>query len=198
MTEWIIEIIQRTGYLGVALLMLLENVFPPIPSELVLPFAGYVAASGRLHPAGVLLAAVAGALLGALPWYWAGHKLGSAGLQAFARRHGRLLTLCPEDVVHAEQWFRRHGAPSVGFGRLVPTVRSVISMPAGIARMPLAQFLFWSALGTAAWSALLLGTGYVLESRYEQAKEAVEWVARGVLAVLVAAYAWRVWRFGRR
>ena len=198
MTEWIIEVIQRTGYLGVALLMMLENVFPPIPSELVLPFAGYVAASGRLDPVGVLLAAVSGALLGALPWYWAGHKLGSAGLQAFARRRGRLLTLCPEDVVNAERWFRRHGAPSVAFGRVVPTARSVISMPAGIARMPMAPFLFWSALGTAAWSILLLGAGYVLEARFEQAKEAVEWAARGVLVLLVALYAWRVWRFGRR
>lgn len=198
MAEWIIDFIGRSGYWGILVLTVLENVFPPIPSELVLPFAGYVAATGKLHVAGVLAAATAGSVLGALPWYWAGRKLGTDGLQAFARKHGRLLTLCPEDVERAEHWFRRHGPASVGFGRLVPTVRSVISMPAGIARMPLASFLAWSAAGTLAWSAVLVSTGYILESQYEQAKDVVEWVTRGVFAVLVAAYLWRVVRFGRR
>lgn len=198
MAEWIIQFIQSTGYLGIAALMLLENVFPPIPSELVLPFAGYVAATGKLHIGGVLVAATAGSLLGALPWFWAGHRLGSEGLKAFARRHGRVLTLCPEDVERSEEWFRRHGPASVAFGRLVPTVRSVISMPAGISRMPLAKFLAWSAIGTVVWSALLIGTGYVLQARYEEAKEAIEWVTRGVLAVLIAGYVWRFIRFGRR
>jgi membrane protein DedA with SNARE-associated domain len=194
-SDWIIDVIQRSGYLGVALLMLLENVFPPIPSELVLPFAGYVAASGKLHPVGVLLAAIAGSLLGALPWYWAGRRLGHGGLQRFAQRHGRVLTLHPDDIDHAQDWFRRHGPASVAIGRLVPAVRSVISMPAGVGRMPFVAFLAWSALGTALWSALLLGVGYALQSQYEQAKEAVEWVTRGVVALMVGAYAWRVWRF---
>ena len=198
MSEWIIGVIERTGYLGIALLMLLENVFPPIPSELVLPFAGYVAASGKLSPVGVLLAAVTGSLLGALPWYWLGRKLGHGGLQRFAQKHGRLLTLEPDDIDHAQAWFKRHGPVSVAIGRLVPAVRSVISMPAGVGRMPLASFLAWSLLGTAVWSALLLGVGYVLQSRYEEAKEMVEWITRGVLVVLVGGYLWRVWRFGKK
>lgn len=197
MSEWIISVIERTGYLGIALLMMLENVFPPIPSELVLPFAGYVAASGKLQPVGVLVAAVAGSLLGALPWYWLGRKLGHGGLQRFARRHGRLLTLEPQDIDRAQAWFKRHGPMSVAFGRLVPAVRSVISMPAGVGRMPVASFLLWSLVGTMAWSALLMGVGYVLQSRYEEAKDLVEWITRGVLAVLVGGYLWRVWRFGR-
>jgi len=196
MAEWIIGMIERTGYAGIALLMLLENVFPPIPSELVLPFAGYVAASGQLHPVGVLLAAVAGSLLGALPWYFLGRRLGHGGLQQFARRHGRLLTLCPEDIDRAQDWFKRHGPSSVAFGRLVPAVRSVISMPAGVGQMPVLRFLLWSLVGTLAWSALLLGVGFVLQSQYEQAKETIEWVTRGVVAFLVGAYLWRVWRFG--
>jgi len=197
MSDWIIGVIEGTGYAGIALLMMLENVFPPIPSELVLPFAGYVAATGKLHPLGVLLAAGAGALLGALPWYFLGRRLGHGGLQRFAERHGRLLTLCPEDIDRAQQWFRRHGPSSVGIGRLVPAVRSVISMPAGVAQMPLFAFLLWSALGTFAWSALLLGVGFVLQSQYEQAKEAIEWITRGVVAFLVGAYGWRVLRFRR-
>ncbi|MGE4241084.1 DedA family protein [Ramlibacter sp.] len=198
MTEWIIELIQRGGYFGVAMLMLLENVFPPIPSELVLPFAGYVAATGELHPAGVWAAAIAGSLAGALPWYWAGRLLGVNGLREFARRHGRWLTLEPHHVDAANAWFRRHGPASVGFGRLVPTVRSVISLPAGVAKMRIHAFLFWSTLGTAAWSALLLGAGYMLQSRYESVQDAVEWIARGVLVLLVGAYLWRVARFGKR
>ena len=197
MTEWIIGFIEGTGYFGIALLMLLENVFPPIPSELVLPFAGYVAATGKLQPLGVLVAAVAGSLAGALPWYWAGRKLGHGGLQRFARRHGRLLTLEPRNIDRAQDWFRRHGPASVGFGRLVPAVRSVISMPAGVGRMPLASFLLWSLVGTTVWSGVLLGVGYVLQSRYEEAKELVEWVTRGVVAFMVGAYLWRVWRFGK-
>lgn len=198
MTEWIIDIISRGGYLGIALLMLLENVFPPIPSELVLPFAGYVAATGKLHPAGVLVAAVVGSLAGALPWYWAGRRLGHGGLQAFARKHGRLLTLTPEDIDKAEEWFRKHGAASVGFGRVVPAVRSLISMPAGVGRMPIGRFLFWSALGTVAWSAALLGLGFALESKFEQAQAGIEWVTRGVLALMLGGYLWRVLRHGRQ
>lgn len=197
MAEWIIGVIERTGYVGIALLMLLENVFPPIPSELVLPFAGYVAASGELHPAGVLLAASLGSLLGALPWYFLGRRLGRGGLQRFAQQHGRLLTLAPEDIDRAQDWFRRHGPSSVGFGRIVPAVRSVISMPAGVGRMPLASFLAWSALGTVVWSALLLGVGFALQSQYEQAQQAIEWITRGVVATMVGGYLWRVWRFGR-
>ena len=198
MAEWIIDFIQRGGYPGIALLMLLENVFPPIPSELVLPFAGHVAASGRLHPAGVLLSAVAGSLLGALPWYWAGRRLGHGGLQQFAAHHGRLLTLCPEDIDRAQDWFHRHGPSSVGLGRMVPAVRSVISMPAGVGHMPLPRFLLWSALGAAAWNVLLLGLGYALQSRYEQAQETIEWITRGVVALLVVGYLWRVIRFRAR
>jgi membrane protein DedA with SNARE-associated domain len=198
MTDWIIGFIEGGGYLGIALLMLLENVFPPIPSELVLPFAGYVAATGKLHPAGVLLSAVAGSVLGALPWYWAGRKLGHGGLQRFAQRHGRLLTLEPQDIDRAQHWFKRHGPSSVGFGRLVPAVRSVISMPAGVGRMALPSFLLWSLVGTFCWSSLLLGIGYALQSRYEEARDAIEWITRGVVAFMVGAYLWRVWRFGKR
>lgn len=195
MTEWIIGVIQGTGYLGIALLMLLENVFPPVPSELVLPFAGYVAATGRLHPAGVWLAATAGSLLGALPWYWAGRKLGHGGLCRFAQRHGRLLTLSPADVNRAQDFFRRHGPASVGFGRLVPGVRSVISMPAGVGRMPVASFLLWSAVGTLAWNLVLVAAGYLLRSQYEQAQQVFEWATRAVVAGLLGIYLWRVIRY---
>lgn len=198
MTEWIIGFIESGGYVAIAALMMLENVFPPIPSELVLPFAGYVAATGKLNPIGVLVAAVIGALLGALPWYWAGRKLGHGGLKAFASRHGRLLTMSPDDVDRAQEWFRRHGPASVAFGRLVPAVRSVISMPAGVARLPVWKFLLWSLIGTTVWSALLLSAGWILKGSYEQAQQTIEWVTRAVVAAMVLWYLWRVATFGRR
>ncbi|HZY16936.1 MAG TPA: DedA family protein [Ramlibacter sp.] len=197
MSGWIIDVVERAGYAGIVLLMLLETVFPPVPSELVLPFAGYVAATGRLHPAGVLAAATLGSLLGALAWYALGRRLGLGGVQRFAASHGRLLTLTPDDVGRAQAWFRRHGPSSVGLGRLVPAVRSVISLPAGVARMPVPAFVGWSGLGTLAWSALLVGAGYLLRGQYDTAHGVVEWVTRAVVAGLVAGYAWRVWRFGR-
>ena len=195
MHGFIIDAIAQGGYVGIFLLMALENVFPPVPSELVLPFAGYVAATGQLHPAGVWLAATAGSLLGALPWYWAGRKLGHGGLCRFAQRHGRLLTLSPADVNRAQDFFRRHGPASVGFGRLVPGVRSVISMPAGVGRMPVASFLLWSAVGTLAWNLVLVAAGYLLRSQYEQAQQVFEWATRAVVAGLLGIYLWRVIRY---
>jgi membrane protein DedA with SNARE-associated domain len=197
MTDWIIAFIEQHGYGGIVLLMLLENVFPPIPSELIMPFAGFAAARGQLHPIGVVLAGMLGSVLGTLPWYWAGRKLGLARLKRLAARHGRWLTLSPQELEGAQQWFRKHGAPSVMFGRVMPGVRSVISMPAGIARMPLAAFLLWSCAGSLLWAGLLGGVGFVLESRYEEAKVALEWLTRAVVGALLATYLWRVATFGR-
>lgn len=195
MSDWIISFIETYGYAGIVALMVLENVFPPIPSELILPFAGHAAARGTLHPAGVIAAGVLGSVIGALPWYVAGRALGMARVRTLAARHGRLLTVSPADITRAQQWFVRHGALSVMLGRLVPAVRSLISLPAGVARMAPAPFLAWSALGTLLWSSLLCALGYALESRYEAVKDWVEWVTRGVLAAMVASYVWRVLRF---
>lgn len=197
MTDWIISFIEDFGYGGIVALMLLENIFPPIPSELIMPFAGFAAARGQLHPLGVVLAGMLGSVLGTLPWYWAGRKLGLARLKALAARHGRWLTMSPRELDEAQSWFKKHGAPSVMLGRVVPGVRSVISMPAGIAKMPLAAFLLWSCAGSLLWSAALAGVGFVLESRYEEAKAALEWATRAIVTGLVAAYVWRVVTFGR-
>lgn len=197
MTDWIIAFIEHHGYGGIVLLMLLENVFPPIPSELILPFAGFAAARGQLHPAGVVLAGMLGSVLGTLPWYWAGRRLGHQRLKRLAARHGRWLTLTPQELDHAQQWFRKHGASSVMFGRVMPGVRSVISMPAGIARMPLGEFLLWSCAGSLLWAAALAGVGFVLESRYEEAKVALEWVTRAIVGGLLLVYLYRVATFGR-
>jgi membrane protein DedA with SNARE-associated domain len=198
MTDWIIGFIERFGYAGIALLMALENIFPPIPSELIMPFAGYVAATGHLHPIGVVAAGTVGSLLGTLPWYWLGRAIGRERLRKLVTKHGRWLAMSPEDLARADEWFKRHGARAVLLGRIVPALRSVVSMPAGVAHMPFASFLFWSGIGTAVWTAALASLGYVMERDYERAEPFLNAASKIVVAVLVITYIWRVARFGKR
>lgn len=198
MAQWIINFIEEQGYIAIAALMLLENLFPPIPSELIMPFAGFVAAQGSLHPAGVVLVGTAGSVAGTLPWYWAGRAIGLQRLQDWADRHGRWLTVSRHDIDKAQAWFERRGVVAVTLGRLVPALRSVISVPAGIARMPLVKFLCWSALGSLVWTSTLTAIGYLLQNRYEAVVEWLDPVSKVVLAAALVTYVWRVVNFGKR
>lgn len=198
MAEWIIQLIERFSYVGIALLMALENVFPPVPSELIMPFAGFVAARGDLNGIGVVLAGSAGSLAGTLPWYWVGRRIGRERLGRWVERHGRWFTMSPADLERAEGWLQRHGGMAVMLGRLVPALRSVISMPAGVTRMPLLSFLFWSSAGTLVWTSALASLGWVLQNQYERVAEYLEIATRVVLGLLVAGYLWRVVRFQSR
>ena len=166
MFDWITGVISGSGYPGIVLLMLAENVFPPIPSELIMPLAGFVAAQGQLDPVLVALAGTLGSLLGALPWYYAGRWVGRERMCRLAARHGRWLTLDERDLGKAIDWFETHGRKAVLFGRLVPTVRTLISLPAGMARMALVPFLLYSGIGTVVWVGLLTASGYVLKENY--------------------------------
>lgn len=195
MFDWITGFVRQGGYLGVFLLMLAENVVPPIPSELIMPLAGFTAARGQLSIALVVVAGTAGSLLGALFWYHVGRRLGLDRLKRLAARHGRWLTLSASDVDQADDWFRRHGRRAVFFGRLVPTVRTLISVPAGINGMPLPSFLAWSVLGTGLWTALLAGAGYLLQSQYELVADYLNPVSTGVVVLIVAWYLYRVATF---
>ncbi len=195
MAQWIISFIEQQGYLGIAMLMVLENVFPPIPSELIMPFAGFSAARGNLSLAGVLVAGTIGSLLGTLPWYVAGRCLTEQRLKRWAGRWGRWLTVSPGDIDHASDWFKRHGRAAVFFGRMVSAVRSVISVPAGIARMGLLAFLGWSAAGSLLWVSLLVGLGYGLESQYARVQAWLDPVTTLIVAAIVVGYLWRVLSF---
>ena len=194
MVDWITGFISSTGYLGIALLMFAENIFPPIPSELIMPFAGFVAARGELNPIGVLVAGVVGSLLGAVPWYLAGRWLGNERLKRMADRHGRWLTVSREDLERAEAWFHRYGLVSVVVGRLVPAVRTLISVPAGITRMHPIPFFAYSAVGTVVWTGLLVGAGYLLESHYDRVAEWIDPFSKLVLGAIVATYLYRLLR----
>ncbi len=195
MTDFIITSIESTGYVGIVLLMLLENIFPPIPSELIVPFAGYVAAQGELWFPGVIMAATLGSVLGALPWYLLGVWFTEARIKWLAARYGRWLTFTPRDVERASAWFRRYGAAAVFFGRMIPTVRTLISVPAGIVRMRMALFLLLTTLGSAAWVTLLASGGLVLEAHYEQIGHYIEPVARVVVALALVTYVYRWFTF---
>jgi membrane protein DedA with SNARE-associated domain len=161
--DWLTSVISDGDYVGILLLMLAENLFPPIPSELIMPLAGFVAAKGELNIGLVMLAGVLASMLGALPWYYAGHSVGEARMRAFAARHGRWLTLDENEIDKAIDWFEKHGRIAVLLARLVPTVRTLISLPACIARMPLAPFLIYSAIGTTLWTGLLAASGFWLQ-----------------------------------
>lgn len=198
MDAFVNSLMDTLGPFGIALLMFLENIFPPIPSELIMPLAGYEAAAGSMSIVSVIIAGTIGSLAGVVPWYYLGKAMGLRRTKAFADKHGRWLTMGADDVEKASDWFQRHGAGAVLFGRLVPTVRTLISVPAGIARMPLWQFLIYSAIGSAAWTTLLAMSGYLLGQQYEAVQAYVGPVSNAVLVLIVAAYVYRVATFGKR
>jgi len=194
MGDWITSTIISTGYLGVLLLTLLETVFWPLPSELILPLAGYLVSHGEMGMVGVIIAGTAGSVLGALLLYWLGRKLGEERLKTFADRHGRWLTFSRGDVDRASKWFDRHGGAAVLLCRMVPGLRALISIPAGINRMSLPKFLAYTIVGSAAWTALLVYVGYALGRNFEQVGQYIDPITKAVLAGVVVVYLWRVVR----
>lgn len=197
MFEWITGIVDRTGYLGVAGLMFLENLFPPVPSEVIMPLAGFTAARGDLHLVPVILAGMAGSLAGAVFWYLVGSWLGAERLKRWTARHGRWLTLTPDEIDRAHAWFDQHGGKAVLLGRLVPAVRTLISVPAGLSGMRWAPFLAYSAVGTALWTGLLAVAGYLLEDQYQRVAGWLNPVSNVVLGGILLWYLYRVATFRR-
>ncbi|SER53077.1 membrane protein DedA, SNARE-associated domain [Tranquillimonas rosea] len=198
MFDWITGIIDSLGVVGIAVLMFAENVFPPIPSELIMPLAGFNAARGDMPLIGVIIAGTIGAVAGAYMWYWIGKRIGMRRLKDLSDRHGRWLTISPDEIDQANGWFQRHGGLAVLIGRLIPTVRTFISVPAGVARMPLKRFLAYSTAGTVVWNLFLTLCGYFLESQYERVVSWLDPVSTAVVVGILAFYAWRVATYGRR
>ena len=198
MFDLITGLIAKTGYLGVLLLMFAENLFPPIPSELIMPLAGVLAAEGDLSLTAAVAAGSAGSLLGQSAWYGLGRKVGERRLKQLAGRHGRWLTVSPDDLDRARDWLLRHGAWALLLGRLVPTIRTLISLPAGVAVVPFWQFLLFSAIGTTAWTAALTVAGYLLRAQFTRIDDVLGPVSTTIIVVLVGWYLWRVATYGRR
>lgn len=192
METFVQSMMEMLGSFGIGLLMFLENVFPPIPSELIMPLAGFVSAQGDMSIVVVIVAGSIGSLLGTLPWYYLGRGLGQAGVRRLAERYGRWLTMSPSDVDAATKRFKRHGNTSVLVGRLIPTVRTLISVPAGVANMPIGQFLLFSAVGTVTWTAALALAGFLLGRAYDTVQRFVGPVSTTILVILALVYLYRV------
>lgn len=181
---WVTSTIQTLGPLGVGLLIAVENLFPPIPSELVLPLAGFLAGQGRMSLLVVIAAATAGSVLGALLLYWAGARLGHRRLE---RLVDRMPLMHRDDLDRSQRWFARHGHKAVLVGRLVPFARSVISVPAGVEKMPLLRFAGYTALGSGAYNTALISLGYVLGERWQAVDRYSEYVNYALIAALVVS-----------
>lgn len=195
MTGWIADLIEAFGALGVAFLMVLENLFPPIPSELILPFAGFLVGRGEIGFLPALIASTAGSLSGALILY----ALGRWGGRNLILRYGRYLRVKEADLNRAEGWFDKYDEWVVLFGRMVPGVRSVVSIPAGMLRTPFLRFVLLTTAGSAAWNTLLLGAGWYLGENWQQIEGFVGSLSNFVLVlVAVALVAAAIWWWRRR
>ena len=195
MASWIESIVQTMGVLGIAFLMFLENVFPPIPSELIMPLAGYRASQGDANIVLIIVAGTIGSLAGGLFWYGIGRWIGEERLKSLADRFGRWMTVSRHDIDKADEWFDRHGHKAVLLGRLVPTVRTLISIPAGLSEMAMARFLIYSGIGTAAWTTILALLGYALGSQYERVNAWLDPVSLAIVGLIVLIYLYRVVTF---
>ena len=189
LATWVQDVIEQLGYLGVALLVVLENVFPPIPSEIVLPFAGFVAQQGSDSVVLMILAATVGSVVGALIMYWIAAIIGDERLHAFTRRFGKWVQIREADLTRAEEWFDRHAMSAVLVGRCVPLIRSVVSIPAGFRRMKLIPYIAYTFLGSLVWNIALVGAGAVLGENWERVEPVVatfQWI---VIVVILAGIA---------
>ncbi|WP_326555278.1 DedA family protein [Micromonospora sp. NBC_01813] len=181
LTGWVAGVIESLGEVGVGLLVALESVVPPIPSEVVLAMAGYLASQDRVNLVGVWTGATVGSLAGALLLYWLGAAVGE---QRLRRWLDRVPLVDPEDLDSADRWFDRYGRWAVLFGRMVPIVRSLVSVPAGADRMPLAQFSAFTTLGSGVWNALFVGAGFALGSQWQQVERYSRWFDIAVFVIL--------------
>ncbi len=187
MKEWVLETMSSLGYVGIGLLMFLENLFPPIPSELIMPLAGFTSAQGKMQLLPAIAAGVIGTVLGAFPWYYLGKVVSEERIKGWADRYGRWLGISGADIDKANHWFDRHGKKAVLLCRMVPGVRTLISLPAGINAMPMLPFLLFSTIGTVLWVTFLTMAGYFLGNNYELVDEYLAPVSKIVAVTLVIA-----------
>jgi membrane protein DedA with SNARE-associated domain len=196
-----VEANPLAGYGAIFAAMFLENLFPPIPSEVIMPLGGFYVQQGKLALLPVVLAGLLGTVLGALPWYGIGRLVNEERLEHWLSRHGRWIGISPQELHRSRTWFNRHGTALVFWGRLIPGIRTLISVPAGIEMMPMAPFLLWTTAGSLIWTLLLTLAGLLLGEGYSRVEVWIEPVAKVVKVLLVvavfAALAWvglRIWK----
>ncbi len=189
LTGWVAGVIDSLGEVGVGLLVALENLIPPVPSELVLTMAGYLAGNGRLNVVLVVIAATIGSVVGALILYWLGRMVGEDRLRRWL---DRIPLVDADDLDKADRWFERHAWSAVLFGRMVPVVRSLVSIPAGANHMPIGRFVTFTAIGSGVWNSLFVGAGFALGTRWQQVDQYARWFDYAILAFFVVTITWWV------
>lgn len=194
LTEWVTEVVTALGYGGVAFLVALENLFPPIPSEVVLPLAGFVAGRGDAAVVGMIVAATIGSLVGAWALYLIAAAIGPARLHRLVGRYGKWFRIEEEDLARAESWFDRRGATAVLVCRCVPLIRSLVSIPAGFRRMPALRFTVLTMLGSLVWNTALISAGYALGERWEDVGDYVGYLQYALYLAIAGGLAWFAWR----
>lgn len=194
LTEWVTSVVEGLGYVGVGLLVAVESLFPPIPSELVLPLAGFATVSGDASFPGMIIAATLGSLVGAVALYGLAAGVGPVRLRRVIERHGKWARVDVSDIERTEAWFDRRAGRMVLFGRCVPLIRSLISIPAGFRRMAPIRFLAYTAVGSLIWNVALIGAGRLLGSSWRRMEHPLDLARDVVVILLVGALAWFVWR----
>ncbi len=186
--NWALGIIDKMGYPGLGFVMFLENVFPPIPSEIILPMAGSLTLTGRFSMLGVTLIGALGSVAGALFFYGLGYWFDESRVRLLLRRYGKWLLLSEEDLDKALAWFARYDEYVIFFGRMIPIIRSLISVPAGLAKMNVARFCAYTAMGTALWSFLLAFAGRLLGQNWRRVTEMINQYEHVVLVLVVLGF----------
>lgn len=199
MANWILNVMEQYGYLGIALIIAIENLFPPIPSELILTFGGFLTTYTNMTILGVIIASTIGSIGGAVILYALGRIFDIEVLQKIIDRWGRILRVKREDLDKANNWFNRYGYWTVFFCRMVPLIRSLISIPAGMAKLNFGLFLLFTTLGTLIWNTVLVSLGALLGENWEiilHYMDVYSNVTYAVLAILFIAFIW-YWFFKR-
>ncbi|WP_344335206.1 DedA family protein, partial [Brevibacterium salitolerans] len=186
-TEWVVSVMDALGAPGVGLLVALENLFPPIPSELILPLAGFTSSLGSMHLVSAIAWATIGSVLGALALYWVGRAFGHERIVRWA---AKLPLVDPADVERTVAWFGRHGRKAVFLGRMIPIFRSLISIPAGIERMSQSWFLLLTMAGSLIWNSLFVLAGFWVGENYAVIERYAGWFQNAVIVVVAAALVW--------
>ncbi|KKB38233.1 DedA family protein [Bacillus thermotolerans] len=197
MQQWIESIIEQFGYFGIFFLIFLENVFPPIPSEVILTLSGFLTTKTELTSVGVVIASTLGSVAGALLLYGIGLLLDVERLEKIIGRYGKWLRLTIDDVHKADAWFDRHGHWTVLFCRLIPLIRSLISLPAGMSNMKLVSFVLFTTLGTLVWNTALVSVGSAVGENWEQILVYMSYYSNIVYALIVIGAALAVWWYIR-
>jgi membrane protein DedA with SNARE-associated domain len=198
MNDWIVHLIEGGGYWGIAFLMIIENVFPPIPSELIMGLAGIAVAHGRMEVGPLMLAGTVGSTLGNYAWFLLGRALGYQRLRPSVVRFGRWLTCDWADVERLVAFFRRHGQWVVFVLRFAPVMRTMISLPAGLARMGHVRFLAFTFAGAAIWNAILVAAGYYLGRNFAEIDRFTGPVATISIVAVLVIWLWRLVRWKPR